>query len=63
MSLEIVLIPMAIALVTKAKSKADEKVPNASAHQVSVETRMKNQDLLVSIFHYLFIRQSVCQPK
>ncbi len=48
MSLEIILIPMAIALVTKAKSKADENVPNASAHQVSVETRMKNQDLLVN---------------
>lgn len=48
MSLEIILIPMAIALVTKAKSKADESVPLASVHQVSVETRMKNQDLLVN---------------
>jgi hypothetical protein len=48
MSLEIILIPMAIALITKAKSKADENVANASAHQVSVETRMKNQDLLLN---------------
>ena len=48
MSLEIILIPMAIALITKINSKADENVPNASAHQVSVETRMKNQELLVS---------------
>jgi hypothetical protein len=48
MSLEIILIPMAIALITKAKANAEENVPNASAHQVSVETRMKNQDLLVN---------------
>lgn len=47
MSLEIILIPMAIALITKAKASAEENVPNASAHQVSVETRMKNQELLV----------------
>lgn len=48
MSLEIILIPLAIALITKAVTNADENVPNASAHQVSVETRMKNQDLLVN---------------
>lgn len=47
MSLEIILIPMAIALITKAKASAEENAPNASAHQVSVETRMKNQELLV----------------
>lgn len=48
MSLEIILIPMAIALITAAKATANENVPNASAHQVSVETRMKNVDLLVN---------------
>jgi hypothetical protein len=46
MSLEIILIPLAIALVTKAQSKANENNPNASAHQVAVETRMKNLELL-----------------
>ena len=46
MSLEIILIPLAIALVTKAHSKAQENTPNASSHQVNVETRMKNLDLL-----------------
>lgn len=48
MSLEIILIPVAIALITKAKADAEENVPNASTHQVSVETRMKNQELLVN---------------
>ena len=46
MSLEIILIPLAIALVTKVQSNAKENTPNASSHQVAVETRMKNQDLL-----------------
>ncbi len=46
MSLEILLIPMAIALVTKVHSKVNENTPNASSRQVAVETRMKNQDLL-----------------
>ena len=46
MSLEIILIPLAIALVTKAHSKAQENTPNASSHQVNVETRMKNLELL-----------------
>jgi hypothetical protein len=48
MSLEIILIPMAIALITAAKASTNENDPNASAHQVSVETRMKNLDLLVN---------------
>ena len=30
MSLEIILIPMAIALITKAHSKANENTPNAA---------------------------------
>lgn len=46
MSLEIILIPLAIALVTQAKSKAKENTPNNSSHQVAVETRMKNLELL-----------------
>ncbi len=46
MSLEIILVPMAIALITKAHSKATENIPNAAAHQVGVETRMKNSTLL-----------------
>ncbi len=46
MSLEIILVPMAIALITKAHSKATENVPNASSLQVNVETRMKNEHLL-----------------
>jgi len=46
MSLEIILIPLAIALVTKAQTKAKENNPNASSHQVAVETRMKNLELL-----------------
>ncbi len=46
MSLEIILIPLAIALVTKAQSKAKENSPNTSSHQVTVETRMKNLELL-----------------
>ena len=46
MSLEIILIPLAIALITKSQSKAKEVNPNASSHQVAVETRMKNLDLL-----------------
>ena len=46
MSLEIILIPMAIALITKAHSKANENTPIASSHQVNVETRMKNLELL-----------------
>ncbi len=37
---------MAIALITKAHSKANENTPNASSHQVNVETRMKNLELL-----------------
>jgi hypothetical protein len=56
MSLEIVLIPMAIALVTKAKSKSEENLPNVSMHQVSVETRMKSQDLLINA-----MRNSGCE--
>jgi len=46
MSLEIILIPLAIALITKAHSKANEDNPNAPSHQVAVETRMKNLELL-----------------
>lgn len=46
MSLEIILVPMAIALITKANSKATEKDTNLSSHQVAVETRMKNSTLL-----------------
>lgn len=46
MSLEIILIPLAIALVTQAKSKAKENALNESSHQVAVETRMKNLELL-----------------
>ena len=46
MSLEIILIPLAIALVTKAQTKAKENNPNSSSHQVAVETRMKNLELL-----------------
>lgn len=48
MSLEIVLIPLAIALVTQAKSKAKESALNESSHQVAVETRMKNLELLLN---------------
>lgn len=48
MSLEIILVPMAIALITKAHSKATENTPNASTHQVVVETRMKNATLLAN---------------
>jgi high-affinity Fe2+/Pb2+ permease len=46
MSLEIILIPLAIALITKAHSKTNEDNPNAPSHQVAVETRMKNLELL-----------------
>lgn len=46
MSLEIILIPLAIALITKAQSKAKEDNSNSSSHQVAVETRMKNLELL-----------------
>jgi hypothetical protein len=46
MSLEIILIPLAIALITKAQSKAKEDNPNTASHQVAVETRMKNLELL-----------------
>ena len=46
MSLEIILIPLAIALITKVQSNANEDNPNAAAHQVAVETRMKNLELL-----------------
>lgn len=48
MSLEIILVPMAIAVIAagRAHSKVHENAPNASSHQVSVETRMKNENLL-----------------
>ena len=46
MSLEIILIPMAIALVTAAQSRAKENNTNEASNQVGVETRMKNVDLL-----------------
>lgn len=46
MSLEIILIPLAIALVTQVKSKSKENIINESSHQVAVETRMKNLELL-----------------
>jgi hypothetical protein len=46
MSLEIILIPLAIALITKAQSKTKEDYRSASSHQVAVETRMKNLELL-----------------
>ena len=46
MSLEIILIPMAIAIVTAAHSRAKENDTNEASHQVGVETRMKNLELL-----------------
>jgi predicted regulator of Ras-like GTPase activity (Roadblock/LC7/MglB family) len=46
MSLEIILIPMAIALITAANTKAKSNLGADSPNQVAVETRMKNQALL-----------------
>lgn len=46
MSLEIILIPLAIALVTQVKLKSKESNINESSHHVAVETRMKNLELL-----------------
>lgn len=47
MSLELILVPMAIAIISRSRAQVNENSSTASARQVGVETRMKNENLLV----------------